>query len=189
MHECKAAVLSMLEKELPPVIVEKASQVENPSITGVYVHAKNYDYLKYTLAKKIAQALIQVPCIKELYYADIASGEYITGQTYFGRDTDIIIIADTQSCPWLKEYLKELEQKINQITAQALSRLEKAQWLKELAETHGIIEFHLDDVYVKMLLDKKSQHRTSDLNVILLAAKTNNPRSSSKPARSSITSL
>ncbi|MEM0009011.1 MAG: hypothetical protein QXH50_03235, partial [Thermofilum sp.] len=64
-----------------------------------------------------------------------------------------------------------LEQKINQIVARTATKLPELGWLKTLAETNGIVEFHLDDVYTKMLQDKKTQHRISDLNVIQLANK------------------
>jgi hypothetical protein len=171
VDEALERILEQLEKDLPGIVLEEASKVENPRISGIYVYAKNYDYLKYHLAKKLAQALIQIPCIREVYYADIASGEYITGQTYFGRDVDLIIIADQQNCPQLKEYLTILEQKINQIVARTATKLPELGWLKTLAETNGIVEFHLDDVYTKMLQDKKTQHRISDLNVIQLANK------------------
>lgn len=165
MDALASRVEEELKSRLAEVVRESLRRVELQRVEGTYVYARNYDLLKYRVAKAIASSLSVIDCLEGVYYADIASGEYITGQVYFGRDVDVIVLLDEGGCPWAPGLLKRVERVANAVIAE-VARREGAGWLADIAETNGVVEIHFDDIYVKMVRDKKSRGSLSDLNVI-----------------------
>ncbi|RLE61339.1 MAG: hypothetical protein DRJ35_00840 [Thermoprotei archaeon] len=136
-------------------------------IKGTYVFGTNYDRLKYMIAKTIARILSTTGCFSEIYYADIASGEFITGQIYFGRDVDIILFPKNSIIKdKIKEILPIIEKTINNAVADAIKGFQQYEALERIIRTNGIVEFHLDDTYTRAILAKKKNRTLSDINAI-----------------------
>lgn len=136
-------------------------------IKGTYVFGTNYDRLKYKIAKTIAKILSKTKCFSEIYYADIASGEFITGQTYFGRDVDIILFPkDSIIKDKIRVLLPIIEKVINNAVADTIKGFQQYEVLEKIVRTNGIIEFHIDDTYTHAILAKKKKRTLSDINAI-----------------------
>lgn len=142
-------------------------QLGRIEVKGAYVFGKNYDRLKYRVAKAVAEILSKTGCLSEIYYADISSGEYITGQTYFGRDVDIILLPrDRAAKDKIKALLPQIEKTINNAVADAIGNNRRYKALKEIARTNGVVEFHIDDTYSREIQTKKKKGTLSDTNAI-----------------------
>lgn len=156
-----------LEQQIAALIHAYAPQLRKATPRGPYVEDGDYDRFKYALAKIIAQHLRRLPCVEKIYYADLASGEFISQQPYYGRDLDLLVV--TRGCTGTAEGLaRRLEQETNDAVARH-ARAEGLQWLAHIAETNGVLEIHVDDRYALTAYHNEQKGTLSDTNAIPLA--------------------
>ncbi len=133
-----------------------------------------FDKIKYIIAKTLAEKLSQLEWVKKIYYTEISSGEFIEGRDFSGRDIDLAIIADESKVPvnghdTLELYAETLEEELGQLLVEILRKLgRECDTLKEIAEKHGLIELHMNDMYAKIIEKKEKMGRISDTNAMRL---------------------
>jgi len=118
--------------------------------------------LKYRIALILAEALSQLPWVKEIYYADLSSGEVVRGADSDGTDIDLIVVAENPP-PGIGVVTKHLEIELNQALAEALLSA-GAELPGRIAAKHGLVELHINDIYAKLVARKASGGGLSSLN-------------------------
>ncbi len=124
-----------------------------------------YPRLKYEIARILAEHLAsEHPWIKEIYYADLSSGEVVRGLSD-GSDIDLLVI--TRGPPGDPGLLaKHLEITLNSLIADALHQASPS--AAEKARRHGIVEVHIDDMYARLAARKARRGGLSSLNALRL---------------------
>jgi len=126
-----------------------------------YTLGKGYP-LKYSIALALAGALKEYSWIQEVYYSEISVGEFVEGEDVDGRDVDILIKTSIPSPSVAKLLGQELEEVLNKA-------------LKELclhqANSHNLVEIHVDDLYVKAVSDALASGRTPHNAILLYCSK------------------
>ncbi len=124
-----------------------------------------YPRLKYEVARILAEHLaLEHPWIREIYYADLSSGEVVRGLSD-GSDIDLMVI--TSGPPGDPSLIaKHLEITLNTLIADALHEVSPD--AAERARRHGILEIHIDDMYARLVARKARRGGLSSLNAIRL---------------------
>lgn len=132
------------------------------------------DKAKYTIAKTLAEKLSQLGWVKRIYYTEISSGEFARGRERRGGDIDLAVIVDEGKVPPNGQgspnlYAEALEEELERLVLEALGELgEDCAKLREIAERHGLIELHVNDIYAKLIERKEKAGRISDTGAVRL---------------------
>ncbi len=157
-----------LRRQLEELIYGYADKLKKARLAGSYVYGGDYDRFKYRLARIVADKLLSTSCAGRIYYADLASGEFITQQQYYGRDVDILVVTRGGRCSEeIQRLAQELENRVNTIVA-AIASQRGIDWLAHVARTNGILEIHVDDKYAQATRRKELKGLLSDTNAIPL---------------------
>jgi len=159
---------SSIREELERLVEEFSAKLARARLSGSYVEDGDYDRFKYMLAKMVARLLASTSCVERIYYADLASGEFISQQQYYGRDLDILVVSRGPPCrETLRRLAARLEKEFNTLIASTASRLGIG-WLAHVARTNGVLEVHVDDEYAQAIRHKELKGLLSDTNAIPL---------------------